>query len=227
LATTNADGHRERLRERFRKAGAEAFADHELLELLLTYAVPRRDVKETARAMLAECGDLAGVLAAPADVLRALPGVGEKTALFLHVVRDVAGEAANPARRRGRRRLRSVAEAVRFIAARVRGGREEELHAVALDAKNQPVAHTVLAAGTGDHVAVYPRKVLEFVLGRRAVGVLVAHNHPSGDPRPSKDDERLTKALEKAAAAVGVRLVDHVILGDGDRHYSFRAGLQK
>jgi DNA repair protein RadC len=224
MTSTDAEGHRERLRARFRNAGAAGFSDHELLELLLTYVIPRRDVKPVARALLKECGDLQGVLAAPEDVLLAADGAGKKTAAFLRLIGTVGIEAANPARRSRRRRLHSAREAVDFVKKQLRGRREEEIHVTVMDAKNQPLAQTFLSQGTGDHVALYPRKALEFALSRRAVALLLAHNHPSGDPLPSEADRKLTKAVEKAAAAVGMRLLDHVIIGSDDRHYSFKSG---
>ena len=214
-------GHRDRLRLRFLESGAPALSDHELLELLLTYAIPRRDVKPVAKRLLTECGDLAGVLGAPESVLRTVKGVGTGTIAFLRVVQSLPAEAARPGRRKGRVRIGSVYEALQFLRASVVGKREEEVHVLFLNQKNAVIAHELLVRGGPDQASIQPRKVMEPALAKRASGILLAHNHPSGNPYPSSADRALTRAVALAATSLDLRLLDHIIIGDGT-DYSFK-----
>ncbi|MBI2899892.1 MAG: DNA repair protein RadC [Planctomycetes bacterium] len=201
--------------------GLRAFADHELLELLLSYAIPRRDVKTPAKDLLRLFGDLAGVLGAPDHALLEVKGIGPAALALIRLAAGLSVEASRPARRRGRQKVGSIREALRLLGRLTPGKREEELNLIYLDAGNGVLGHEVIARGTANEVAVLPRQVLERLLERRAGGFLVAHNHPSGDIGPSDADRALTRALAQGAAALGVRFLDHVILGDG-RHYSFQ-----
>jgi len=213
-------GHRERLRKRFLQAGADAFADHELLELILTYSIPRRDVKSIAKALLERCGDLAGVFGAPRDLLESVPGMGSESAALIRLMADMAAEIWKPERRRHRKRISTLDDAIKAVRALVGAKREEEFYVILLDAKNQVLGEERLVQGTVDRVAVFPRKVLELALSRRAAAILIAHNHPSGDPTPSRQDRELTSAMKEAARAVEVRFLDHIIMA-GNETYSF------
>ena len=220
MSEDQSAGHRERLRQRFLQAGAAAFADHELLELLLTYAIPRRDVKPIAKALLEQCGDLAGVFGAPPDMLGNIPGIGSSAVVLIRLMADMAAEVWKPERRRSRKRVSTLEDAIKTVQALVNAKREEEFYVILLDAKNQVLGEELLVQGTVDRVAVFPRKVLELALGRRAAAILVAHNHPSGDPTPSRQDRELTSSMQRAAKAVGIRFLDHIIMA-GDKTYSF------
>lgn len=220
MSPESCEGHRERLRQRFLQAGAGAFADHELLELLLTYAVLRKDVKPVAKALLEECGDLAGVFGAPTDLLETIPGIGPTAVALIRLVAEIPAEMWKGERRRTRRKVSTLEDAIKAVRTLVGARREEEFYVILLDAKNQVLGQERLVQGTVDRVAVFPRKVLELALSRRAAAILIAHNHPSGDPLPSKQDRELTSAMKRAAKAVEIRFLDHLIMA-GDKTYSF------
>ncbi|MEW6364078.1 MAG: UPF0758 domain-containing protein [Acidobacteriota bacterium] len=143
----DASGHRKRLRARFLSSGASAFSDHELIELLLTYAIPRRDVKPIAKQLLAECGSVAGVLAAPDEVLLRVPGVGPAALVLIRLAAALRFEAARPERLSRRKRITSPAEAASYLGESFLGAREEEVRILHLDPKNGVLGHEVIARG--------------------------------------------------------------------------------
>ena len=221
---TLVHGHRRRLRERFAKTGADGFHDYEILELLLTYAIPRRDVKPLAKELLRKFGALSGVLDARAAELRAVKGVGTAAATLLRLSRELMTQyLAQGLAERGA--LSSPADAAAFARAKIAGLPHEAFMLVFLNAKNEVTGHEILQEGTVDRVAVYPRRVMEAALARGAAGLILAHNHPSGHPEPSEEDRRLTRALVQAAKTLDLRLLDHLIVA-GAKHYSFaQAGI--
>lgn len=221
-APPHAEGHRDRLRVRFLRAGPGAFADHELIELLLTYAIPRRDVKPLAKKLLAECGSIAGVLAAPDEVLLGIQGIGPSALVLIRLAAALRPEAARPERLGTRDVLASSNDAAQYLHDSLLGKRDEEIHVLLVDPKNGVLGHEVLAQGTADEALLYPRKVVERALATRASGVLLGHNHPSGDPTPSDADRSLTANVAHALAAVGLRFLDHIVVGSTG-HYSFRS----
>ena len=215
------EGHRKRLREHFLKSGASGFSDHELLELLLTFAIPRRDVKPIAKDLMAKCGDLAGVLGAPLDIVRQVSGIGDAACVLVRLAAAILPESQRPERRQKRRSAQTVEDAVESVRSLLHGSREEQLHILLLDAQNRVMATEVVASGTADRFTVYPRQILEVALVHRAAAFILAHNHPSGEAAPSEADRELTKRIAAAAESVGVRLVDHLVLGQHSM-YSFR-----
>jgi len=219
-----AHGHRRRLRDRFAKTGADGFHDYELLELLLTYAIPRRDVKPLAKALRRRFGSLSGVLDARTGDLRAVRGVGPAAATLVRLTRELmTSYLAQGLESRGA--LSSPTDAAAFVRAKIAGLPHEAFLLIFLNAKNEVTGHEVLQEGTVDRVAVYPRRVMEAALARGAAALILAHNHPSGHPEPSEEDRRLTRALAQAAKTLDLRLLDHLIVA-GDKHHSFaQAGL--
>jgi len=213
-------GHRQRLRQRFRVSRGVGMPDYERLELLLTYALPRRDVKPLAKELLRRFRTLAGVLSAPFADLAAVDGVGEQAALLVALVRELAGRF-HAQELAGRNLLdcpRAVADYARI---RLAGRREEAMLTLFVDIKNRLLADELTAEGTDDQAVVYPRNLLRSALRHHATGILLAHNHPSGDCAPSADDLRLTRGIKAAAAQMDIRLLDHVIVA-ADRHLSFQ-----
>jgi len=201
-------------------AAGSGMPDYELLELLLSYALPRQDVKPLAKELLAHFQGLGGVLSAPAEELLAQPGVGARTATLLTLIRELSARF-HAAGLRGRNLLdhpRAVAE---FARIRLAGRREEALLVLFLDAKNRLLAAELVAEGTDDQAVVYPRNLLRRALALHATGLILAHNHPSGDCAPSADDLRLTRSLKAAAAPMDIRLLDHVVIG-AERHVSLQ-----
>ena len=219
-------GHRKRLRERFLKGGLEGFAEHEVIELLLTLAVPRADVKQPAKALLERFGSLRGVLDAPPAELRSVAGVGEVAAVGLRIVREAATlyllESSE-----GAEALRDPERLAAFWRMRISSLRHEVFAVAYLDSAHRLLRNGVetLQEGTIDRAAVYPRRVVEAALRNGAAALVLAHNHPSGNVEPSEHDRVLTRAIVLAAETIGLRVVDHLIVSP-DRTFSFRkAGL--
>lgn len=216
-----AEGHRERLRARYRLNGEAALHDYELLELLLTFAIPRRDTKLLAKKLLERFGSLARVFEAELASLEEIEGIGPQAATLISLIRPLAARFLTEAPT-ARTTLRSTSEAATYFQAKLKGLQEEEVHVAFVNAKNAVTATECLQRGTADQSVVYVRKVIERVLAHKAIGFILAHNHPSGDPTPSSQDREITHALKAAAATVDVRFLDHLIIGEGPP-FSFKA----
>jgi DNA repair protein RadC len=213
--------HRARLRARFSEAGAQALPDYELLELLLFRIIPRQDVKPLARRLLDEFGDIATVLSAPVPRLEQVSGVGPAVALELKVVEAVAHRMAR-AKVLRRHVVSSWAQLLDYCHTVMAHREQEQFRVLYLDRKNVLIADEEQGRGTVDHVPVYPREVVKRALELNASAMIVVHNHPSGDPTPSRADIDMTAQIEAAAQALGLVLHDHLIIGR-ERELSFRA----
>jgi DNA repair protein RadC len=220
-APAGAAGHRDRLRRRFLADDGAAMPDYELLELLLFGAIPRRDTKPIAKALLDRFGSLAGVLAASPEALQAIDGVGETVAIQLKATR-AAGVRLAREELRSRPVLSSWDKVVDYCRARL--GREETEHfwVLYLDRKNAVLADEQQSRGTVDHTPVYPREVVKRALELGASALILVHNHPSGDPTPSPADVRITKSVVEAAAALDIAVHDHIVIARAG-HVSLRA----
>ncbi len=213
-------GHRERLKARFRDAGPDAVADYELLELILFQAMPRRDVKPVAKALLARFGSFSEVLAAPEARLQEIDGVGEAVTHHLKVVQAAAQRFARDAVRT-RPLLASWSAVIDYCRAAMAFEAIEQFRILFLDKKNLLIADEVQQTGTVDHTPVYPREVVKRALELSATAIILVHNHPSGDPTPSKADIQMTKSLIDIAQPLGILVHDHIIVGK-DGHVSFK-----
>lgn len=218
-------GHRERIREQYLNNGAEAFLDHQFLELLLTYAIPRRDTNALAHLLLERFGSLEGVVTAEMNQLLLVDGVGESTAVFLRMQGDLFRRLRlkRLADARGNIRLASPVTAARYAVSQLSLQTYESVIAVCLNAKKVVLSCERIGGGTLAEAQVYPRNIAELALLRRAHGILLAHNHPSGDPSPSPADAETTEAVRTALESIGVQLFDHIVVG-GEYAYSFSAG---
>jgi len=212
--------HRQRLRERLLAAGAAALPDYELLEFLLFAPTPRRDVKPLAKDLIARFGSFAEVLNANSAALRAVPGIGEAAIAQFAAVRE-AGLRLARAELRQRPVLSSWQKVIDYCTAQIAFAAVEEFHLLFLDRKNALIADERQQRGTVDHTPVYPREVVKRALELGASALIMVHNHPSGDPTPSKADIETTREVAKAAALLGVTLHDHIVIGRG-RHASLR-----
>jgi len=214
-------GHRSRLRARYGQSGEAALQDYELLELLLTYVIPRRDTKLLAKKLLERFGTLARVFEAEPEALEEIDGIGPQAATLISLIRPLAVRflKGTPS---AKTLLKSTGDAAAYFQAKLKGLTEEEVHVAFVNAKNAVMATECLQRGTVDQSVVYVRKVIERALTHKASGFIIVHNHPSGDPTPSDQDRELTQALKAAAATVGVRFLDHLIIGDG-APFSFKA----
>ena len=204
--------HRQRLRVKFEDAGAGALADYELLELLLFRIIPRRDTKPLAKTLLHRFGDLAGVLGAPAPRLAEVEGCGPAIALELKVLQAVMERAAKAELAR-KPVIGSWSQLVDYCRLAMAHAPREQFRVLFLDSKNQLLADEVLNEGTVDHAPVYPREVARRALELSATSVILVHNHPSGDPAPSPADVRVTHDIIAAAKAIGVSVIDHLVIG--------------
>ncbi|SDR55163.1 DNA repair protein RadC [Rhizobiales bacterium GAS113] len=214
-------GHRERLRERFLKAGQGALADYELIELILFRAVPRRDVKPLAKALLQRFGSFAETIAAPIARLTEVKGIGEAAALELKIVEAAAQRFARGAIA-DRQVLDSWTTLIAYCRTAMAFSDKESFRILFLDKRNGLIADEVQQTGTVDHTPVYPREVLKRALEVSATALILVHNHPSGDPRPSPADIRMTREIIEVAKPLGITVHDHIIVGRNG-HASFRA----
>ncbi|MEM7545120.1 MAG: DNA repair protein RadC [Pseudomonadota bacterium] len=204
--------HRERLRERFDLAGSISIADYEMLELILFRAIPRRDVKPLAKALLSEFGDFNHVISAPPARLHKVQGLGRAAVRELKIIEAAAHRLAQ-ARVLGRDALSSWTDLMAYCKTAMAHRDTEEFRVLYLDRKNVLIADEAQARGTVDHVPVYPREVAKRALELNASAMILVHNHPSGDPTPSPADIDMTRKIEAAIGAVGVTLHDHVVIG--------------
>jgi DNA repair protein RadC len=216
------EGHRKRLRERYERAGLAAFSDHEILELLLTLCIPRRDVKVPAKKLLKRFGSLRAVLDASSEELSKIDGIGSVTPVALHIVRDVAALYLQQ-KIEGKNVLGSGFAIGEFLRMRFAGEKSESVDVLFMDSGRRLLPNGVerLESGTVDQVLVIPRKFVESALAHCAKFVVIAHNHPGGSPRFSSADMELTWAVKAAAATVGIELQDHFLVAD-DKVVSMR-----
>lgn len=205
-------GHRERLRIRFREAGADALADYELLELLLFRAIPRRDVKPLAKALIAKFGSFAEVISAPAARLSEVPGLGEPAVSELKIVQAAASRVLRGEVKR-RPVLSSWSTVLDYCRTTMAFEDKEQFRIIFLDKRNQVITDEVQQVGTVDHTPVYPREIVKRALEVSATALVLVHNHPSGDPTPSQADIQMTRAIVEVARPLGIAVHDHIIVG--------------
>lgn len=214
-------GHRARLKERFCKGEMDAFAPHEALELLLTYAIPRRDTNALAHALIERFGSLHAVLEAPVEELTAVDGIGEHAALLMRLMLPLMRlyDQDKQVKRPSMDTFSQVEDHCRTL---FKGVTVERFYVLCFDARLKLIASQMIAEGTLNEVAIYPRRVVSAVLRHNAAGTVLCHNHPGGSPLPSDEDVALTEQIEALVTGVGVRLYDHILIA-GDRCFSFFA----
>lgn len=213
------DGHRERMRQRIEQNGAATLQSHELLEYILYSFVPRKDTNEIAHALIDKFGSFAGVLNADAQHLAEIKGMTRNAALFLSnmpsMFRRYSVDTESV-----KLSLKGRGKAREFMRRQLYGATVEQVVAAALDAQDNVIKYEILAAGTGDGVAVSVRSVVDFALKYKASGILLAHNHPSGSVKPSQQDLMITREIAWTLNSVGTVLQDHFIFNSTD-YYSF------
>ena len=213
-------GHRARMRAKLLTAGPEALLDHELLEMLLFIALPRRDTKPIARALLTHFGGFPEALAAPVGELTGIEGMGEAGAAALKTVQAAALRMMRT-ELRDKPLLNNWDRLSAYLTAAMARDKVEQFRVLFLDTKNRLIADEPQAKGTVNHTPVYPREVVRRALELQATALILVHNHPSGDPTPSRADVEMTGEVKRAAEALGIALHDHLIIGHG-RQTSFR-----
>jgi len=215
-------GHRDRLKQRFRET-PDALADYELLEMLLFRAIRRADTKPLAKALLTRFGSIAEVLAAPEKLIAEVPGAGPTVAHELKLVEAVAKRSARSTVME-REVLGSWNQVIEYCTTAMAYETREQFRILFLDKKNKMIADEVQQTGTVDHTPVYPREVVRRALELSASAIILVHNHPSGDPTPSRADIEMTKTVAETAKPLGIAVHDHIIIGKTS-HVSMK-GLQ-
>jgi DNA repair protein RadC len=228
MTSNTADylGHRQRLRNRFVKTGLDGFADYEVVELLLTLAIPRSNVKGPAKALIARFGNLRGILDAPLEELRTVKGLGAVAPIALRIIRDAASLYLQQSAEQ-HDSFSDPDALTRFWRARIGALANEVFQVAYLDSGYRLLRDGIetLEEGTVDRAAVYPRRVIEAALRRNAAALVFAHNHPNGKVEPTEQDKVLTRALVLAATTVQIKVLDHLVVST-DNVFSFRqAGL--
>jgi DNA repair protein RadC len=213
-------GHRERLRERFLGAGSDALADYELLELVLFRALPRGDVKPLAKDLIARFGSFAEVVSALPERLAEIKGLGQAAITELKVVEAAAHRLARGQVHK-RLVLSSWSSVLDYCRTAMAFADREQLRVLFLDKRNRLIADELQQEGTVDHTPVYPREVVKRALELSATAVILVHNHPGGDPTPSRADIEMTKQIVEIARGLGIEVHDHIIVGR-DGHASLR-----
>ena len=205
-------GHRERLRARFRAAGPEAVSDYELLELILFRAIPQRDIKPLAKELIAKFGSFAEVVSAPPARLAESKGMGEAAITELKLVHAAAGRLARGQVRK-RPVLSSWSNVLDYCRTAMAFADKEQFRVLFLDKRNQLIADELQQVGTVDHTPVYPREVVKRALELSSTALILVHNHPSGDPTPSRADIQMTQSIVEIAKPMGISVHDHIIVG--------------
>lgn len=216
------EGHRERLRQRFRRAGLESFAPHEVLELLLTYAIPRRDTKPIAYALMDRFGSLHAVLQASPDELAQVTGIGENAATLISLMMPVF-RAYRRSMEEAKDEIRNYSQAVSYCESLFEGERYEKFYVICLGSGMKRLNTALISSGDVTEVRVYARHVLSVLTQCSALGAVISHNHPSGTACPSREDVILTNSIAMLLDGVGIKLYDHIVVAPSET-FSFRRG---
>lgn len=213
-------GHRQRLKKRYILSGIDALHDYEVLELLLFYAIPRRDTKALAKDLLKKFGSLKKLMDADPKEIEALTGVGAQTALLIRLVKDL-GTLYLQEKAMETAQISSTKALLDYCMASMGGLKDERFNVIYLNAQNRIIKTEVIQEGIVNQAVVYPRKILEMALKHKASSIILVHNHPSGNIKPSEADIRLTRTLQDTARVLDILIHDHIIVGE-NRYFSFR-----
>ncbi len=208
-------GHRKRKKEQFCKQGLDGFAEHEVLELLLYYAIPQRNINETAHELITKFGSLENVMAAPTEQLKQVKRIGDHAATFLHLI-PALREYMQQHESKATHILNSVDACGDYFLNLLSNQRNEVLYAACVDGKGKLISCKKVTEGSVNMAAISVRQVVEIAITHTASGIVLAHNHPSGVALPSVADQQVTRQLQEALRLIGVELLDHIIVADGD-----------
>ena len=217
-------GHRQRLRQRFDENRLNGFSDHEVLELLLTYAIPRIDVNPLAHKLMKTFGSLSAVLEASGDELKKVDGIGERSAALINLMVPLF-QRYEQERLQPKVRFTTYSALASYCSTLFLGTQDEQFYLLCFDAKMKLIKAVNIASGTADEVHISPKQVVREAMRLNAVTVAVTHNHPSGDPKPSVADIDLTRDIRDALGTVDIRLADHVVVGAYETFSIFRNSL--
>jgi DNA repair protein RadC len=213
-------GHRKRLKARFLGTGLGSFQDYEVVELILTYTLARKDTKTLAKDLLRTFGSLRGIVEAPLEELKRVKGVGEHSALLFKLIKAASERVLRDRVLQLKDVITSPGEVVTYCQSKMGRLKDEQFRMIYLNTRNQVIEEEVLQEGTVDQTVVYPRKVMERALRLKATALILVHNHPGGSPYPSPEDRELTRTLAQAAKNLQIKVHDHLIIGE-DSHFSF------
>ncbi|MBS4774212.1 MAG: DNA repair protein RadC [Proteobacteria bacterium] len=214
-------GHRQRLRERFLLGGGRDMPDYELLELLLTTAIPRRDVKPIAKNLIRKFGSFARVINAPKEELFKIDGIKDSAyTIFRIIVAAIERTSWQNLRESELPVLLTTDALIDYCRATMAFSDVEELHIIYLNSKLQVMKQELMQKGTINMVSVHPREVIKAALSNKASAIILVHNHPSGNVTPSTADTQITMQIREACTTIGIRLLDHIIISESDA-YSF------
>ena len=213
--------HRQRIREKYLKSGLDNWHDYEILELILTYAIPRKDTKPVAKALLRKFKNIRDVFDAEIEELKKINGVGSNAAVLINLFKEVVSLYLLEDLQEQENVISSPKAVYNYLQASLRGSKDEIFKVIFLNTANRPVKAETIHVGTVNKAVVYPRKVVEHALKNKATSVILAHNHPGGSLTPSEDDKNITQALIKALGTVDVNVLDHIIIGL-EGYFSFK-----
>ncbi len=216
-------GHRQRIFQRFDRAGLDGFADHEILEMLLFYVFARKDTKMLAKELLKEFGSLEKIFALSADQICRIDGLGPSASRLVVLVREISLLLGQRRALAADVAVSNGSDLIRYLGMAMENLPEEQLRVIFVNNANRIIKDEVLSRGVEDQTAVFPRQIMKRAMSLHATGIIVVHNHPTGQLRPSNADIQITRALVAAADALAIRMLDHVIVGNEEKGYfSFR-----
>lgn len=213
-------GHRKRIKDKYKSAGIKGWQDYEILELILSYSIPRKDTKIIAKSLIDKFKSLSGVLEANIADLMSAGKISEHSALLLKLFKDVSS-AYTGQKALGADIISSPELAIGYLGSVMKGSQDEQFYALFLDSSNNLISSKKLHDGVVNKSVIYPRKVVEFALTEKASGVIIAHNHPSGALKPSDEDSKATRAVKEALETVDISLLDHIIISKNG-YFSFK-----
>jgi DNA repair protein RadC len=213
--------HRLRLRQRFDKSGFEGFHDYEVLELLLTYVIPVKDTKPTAKELLRKFKHLPGVLSADVKELTQVKGIGPEASLFLKIVDAFIGFYFDQKALGGDIQFKQLSQLVDYFRATIGRNPNEMMRVLYLNSQNKLIVAENLSEGTVSQAVAFPRRIVEAALKHHATTIIIAHNHPGGLPEPSENDNAITQQIKNALHTVNITLQEHIITAE-DSFYSYR-----
>jgi DNA repair protein RadC len=212
--------HRQRLKQKFSESGIDAFHDYEVLELFLSYAIPRKDVKPLSKELLRKFGSLKGVVDAEAGSLEKINGISSHTAILIKLIKEM-GTLYLKEKAKEKPQINCTSELLNYCKTYMGGLKDEQFCVIYLNAQNRITEIEAIEEGIVNQAVVYPRKVLENALKQKASAIILVHNHRSGHVKPSDADVRLTKTIQETARILDIIVHDHIIIGE-NRFFSFR-----
>jgi len=215
------EGHRERLRQRFEKSGLQGFHDYEVLELLLTFVIPRQDTKPIAKELINKFKNFPAVLNADINDLQNIKGIKDRSAQFIKILKEIISYLFEERAKNEEIQFTKLVDLVDYLKATIGGNKNEVLRILYLNSQNKLIHSENLSEGTVTETVAFPRKVVEGALKNNATSVIIAHNHPGGIPEPSENDNSITEQIKNALKTVNISLQEHVIIADSG-FYSYR-----